>query len=186
MNATSLDRAGEGSSNGGVAQLFLRERGAGFARNQHRFQALYFLQGQVIACLGAVIAALYFVELLLGDELIAEHLFGATILPVGVKQVGLGTLDRSHLPGIGGRRRCGSNAELGPDLLDNALLPVHFVLQFPLIEEDQGLTFTYRVSDIDKDLINAALDLRAQRALLKRQQRAHGLNAATVNSSATV
>ena len=46
-------------------------------------------------------------------------------------------------------------------------LPVYFELQFPLIEQNQRLTFIYDIANVDEHLIDTTFYLRTQRAFFE-------------------
>src|SRR5581483_3299980 len=141
MNAASFNRAGEGSANGGVPEFFFRQFRTGLARDQQCFQPLHFLHGQIVAGLRAVVAAFDLVKLLLGDQFVVEHLFGASVFVVRVKKIGFGALHHGHLLRIAGKRRSRPDSKLSPNLFNDSLLAIHLILQFALIEKYEWLAF---------------------------------------------
>ena len=65
-----------------------------------------------------------------------------------------------------------------PNLARQALLSVHFKLQFLAIEFDERLSLLHCVADIGQDSLHPALDFGAQCALFERKQRSNRLNPA--------
>jgi hypothetical protein len=138
-----------------------------FAGHQQGFQPVYILQCDRVPRLGALKTAGSLIQLLLGNQFILEHLLRSAVLALRIIQVGCRALHRSKFLWIGWGRLVGTDAELRAHLSHQSALAVDFQLQFLRIDEDQGLAFPHRVSDVGKHLGNAAFDLRAQDAFFQ-------------------
>src|SRR5205823_8006890 len=120
--------------------------------------------------LRALIAAGRFIELLLRNQVVIEHLTGARVLVVRIEEIGFSALHGSDFLGIRWGRFIGTNAELRTNLAHQSALTVHFELELLGIEDDQRLVLAYGVAYVREHLRHAAFHLRAQRAFFQRSE----------------
>ena len=126
---TLLDRPREGRANRGVRQFLLRQLAGRFAGLEARFELIHLLHRQVVGRAGALVARRGFVELLLGDELVAEKLLGATVFLLGIEQVGGCALHKGDLRRVARQRVVRPESQLRAHLPHRRALAVQLILQ---------------------------------------------------------